>query len=90
MDFDSIRAIEECFCDAYLNDDNIGCRNCPMSKYRISENLAVCYYGNNPYGSTEKQVNQFLVVARVHWKHEWDGRLNNSMRKILGAKEKVV
>lgn len=90
MDYDSIRAIEQCFCDAYLNDDNIGCANCPMSKYRISENLAVCYYGNRPYNSTEEQISRFLAVARGHWKHEWDGRLNNSMRKILGAKAKVV
>ena len=86
MDYNSIRAIEQCFCDAYLDV----CANCPMNKYRISANLAVCYYGNNPYGSTERQVNQFLAVARGHWKHEWDGRLNNSMRKILGAKAKVV
>ena len=87
MDYDSIRAIEECFCDAY---GNIGCENCPMDKYSISENLAVCYYGINPYGSTEEQVNQFLAVARGHWKHEWDGRLNNSMRKILRLKARVV
>ena len=86
MDYDSIRAIEQFFCDAY----NDGCGNCPMNKYRISEKLAVCYYGNNPYNSTEEQVNRFLTVARVHWKHEWDCRLNNSMRKILGAKAKVV
>ena len=86
MDCDSIRAIEQCFCDAY----NDGCGNCPMNKYRISEKLAVCYYGNNPYNSTEEQVNRFLAVARGHWKHEWDGRLNNSMRKILILKARVV
>ena len=87
MDYDAIRAIEQCFCDEY---NNVGCGNCPMSKYRISEKFAVCYYGNRPYDSTEKQTNQFLAVARRHWKHEWDGRLNNSMRKILGVKAKVV
>ena len=87
MDYDSIRAIEQCFCDAY---DNVGCGNCPMSKYRISEKFAVCYYANNPYGSTEEQVNQFLAVARGHWKHEWDWRLNNAARKILGIKAKVI
>ena len=87
MDYDSIRAIEQCFCDAYLN---VGCANCPMHKYRISEKLAVCYYGNRPYNSTEEQVNRFLAVARGHWKHEWDGRLNNSMRKILRLKARVV
>ena len=85
MDCDSIRAIEQCFCDAYID-----CGACPMKKYRISEKLAVCYYGNRPYDSTEKQVNQFLAVARGHWKHEWDWRLNNSMRKILSIKAKVV
>lgn len=90
MDYDAIRAIEQCFCDAYLNHDNVGCKNCPMSKYRISEKFAVCYYGNRPYGSTEKQVNQFLAVARAYWKHEWDCRLNNSMRKILRLKARVV
>ena len=85
MDCDSIRAIEQCFCDAYID-----CGDCPMKKYRISEKFAVCYYGNRPYDSTEKQVNQFLAVARGHWKREWDGRLNNSMRKILRLKARVV
>lgn len=90
MDYDSIRSIEQCFCEAYLNYNNVGCGNCPMNKYRISEKFAVCYYGNRPYDSTEKQVNQFLAVARGHWKHEWDGRLNNSMRKILCLNARVV
>lgn len=86
MDYDAIRAIEQCFCEAY----DAGCENCPIHKYRISEKFAVCYYGNRPYGSTEEQVNQFLAVARGHWKHEWDCRLNNSMRKILRLKARVV
>lgn len=90
MDCDAIRTIEQCFCKEYLDYNNAGCANCPIHKYKISENLAICYFGNNPHKSTEEQVNQFLAVARVHWKHEWDGRLNNSMRKILGAKAKVV
>ena len=90
MDYDAIRAIEQCFCEAHLNGDNIGCANCPMHKYKISEHLAVCYYGNNPYASTEEQINRFLAVARGHWKHEWNWQLNNSMRKILRLNARVV
>lgn len=90
MDYDAIRAIEQCFCKEYLDHNNAGCANCPISKYRISKDLAVCRYGNNPYTSTEEQINRFLAVARGHWKHEWDWRLNNSMRKILSIKAKVV
>lgn len=86
MDYDAIMAIKQCFCDAC----NVYCPNCPMHKYRISKDFAVCYYGNRPYSSTEKQISRFLAVARGHWKHEWDGRLNNSMRKILRLKARVV
>ena len=90
MDCDAIRTIEQCFCKAYLNYNNVGCVNCPIHKYKISEHLAVCYFGNNPHKSTEEQINRFLAVARGHWKHEWDWRLNNAARKILGIKAKVI
>lgn len=90
MDCDAIRAIEKCFCKAHLDCDNAGCENCPIHKYKISENLAVCYFGNNPHKSTEEQINRFLAVARENWNHKWDCRLNNAARKILGIKAKVI
>jgi len=85
MDRNIVLEIEQAFCDHY----NTNCDRCPISKYKIAEDLAMCHYAFNKE-STEEQVNIFVNLARWHWNHKWTQELSNKARRIIGIRAKVV